>query len=658
MGIKSNSEESDDHSCHEGSNVKRVSRVPKRLPQKELADSYPRPLKGNKEWKDSNQLQFKASNNGQNRLQKPKMVASTTKSLNSKKEKFMTSPSKPPCLFEGSDEKTAEEVKDVDALGDALSYNQRNRTVDKTTDPRAIDKDDDQVSVYRKIEKMEYRIKKLEEELREVAALEISLYSVVPEHGNSAHKVHAPARRLARVYFHACKHWTLDSRATVASNIVSGLVLITKSCGNDVSRLTFWLSNVIILREVVSQTFSCLSQSSTGSKLVGTSDGTKENRKKLSPLKYKDSNFSKQTGRPDSMQPADDWQEAIALISALEKIEIWLFSRAVESVWSQSFHLLIPVEGLFTTNKYQGSLETALDDQHEGKSYINIWTNAFHDAFTRICPVQAGGHKCGCLPVLTKLIMKECICRLDVAMFNAILQEDSVKVSTDSASDPIGAKFLPIPAGNLSFGFGVQLKSSIGIWSRVLTDLCRIDVEADKQNDDDDDKRRDVKLKRFRLLDELSDLLMLPKDNLLNDATRKEICKSLGPSAVKRVVYNFTPDEFLPDPVPDSVLEELNRECLLKSLKKHRIPFPRPAAEVVYSAPPAADVAEAVAELERIGSLVQCNGYASDEDMYDNLDSSFASIILENSVSLRSGVKTQTQYKGVNSRYRLLHKVW
>ena len=42
----------------------------------------------------------------------------------------------------------------------------------------------------------------------------------------------------------------------------------------------------------------------------------------------------------------------------------------------------------------------------------------------------------------------------------------------------------------------------------------------------------------------------------------EKICKSLGPSAVKRVVYNFTPDEFLPDPVPDSVLEELNREVI------------------------------------------------------------------------------------------------
>lgn len=42
----------------------------------------------------------------------------------------------------------------------------------------------------------------------------------------------------------------------------------------------------------------------------------------------------------------------------------------------------------------------------------------------------------------------------------------------------------------------------------------------------------------------------------------KKICKSLGPSAVKHVVNNFTPDEFLPDPVPNGVLEELNREVI------------------------------------------------------------------------------------------------
>ena len=93
-----------------------------------------------------------------------------------------------------------------------------------------------EASLEQKIEELEMRIGKLEEELREVAALEISLYSVVPEHGSSAHKVHTPARRLSRLYIHACKHWTQTKRATIAKNTVSGLVLIAKSCGNDVPR--------------------------------------------------------------------------------------------------------------------------------------------------------------------------------------------------------------------------------------------------------------------------------------------------------------------------------------------------------------------------------------------------------------------------------------
>lgn len=87
-----------------------------------------------------------------------------------------------------------------------------------------------------KVESLETRIEKLEEELREVAALEISLYSVVPDHSSSAHKLHTPARRVSRLYIHACKHWSQEKRATVARNTVSGLILAAKSCGNDVSR--------------------------------------------------------------------------------------------------------------------------------------------------------------------------------------------------------------------------------------------------------------------------------------------------------------------------------------------------------------------------------------------------------------------------------------
>lgn len=58
--------------------------------------------------------------------------------------------------------------------------------------------------------------------------------------------------------------------------------------------------------------------------------------------------------------------------------------------------------------------------------------------------------------------MDQCIGRLDVAMFNAILRESAHEIPTDPLSDPIlDSKVLPIPAGYLSFGSGAQLKNAV-----------------------------------------------------------------------------------------------------------------------------------------------------------------------------------------------------
>jgi len=58
--------------------------------------------------------------------------------------------------------------------------------------------------------------------------------------------------------------------------------------------------------------------------------------------------------------------------------------------------------------------------------------------------------------------MEQCIVRLDVAMFNAILRESAHHIPTDSASDPIAdSRVLPIPAGVLSFESGVKLKNTV-----------------------------------------------------------------------------------------------------------------------------------------------------------------------------------------------------
>uniref|UniRef100_A0A803P5V3 Uncharacterized protein n=1 Tax=Cannabis sativa TaxID=3483 RepID=A0A803P5V3_CANSA len=391
-----------------------------------------------------------------------------------------------------------------------------------------------EAALEKKIKSMEMRIEKLEEELREVAALEISLYSVVPEHGSSAHKVHTPARRLSRLYIHACKYWTQDKRATIARNTVSGLLLIAKSCGNDVPRLTFWLSNTVVLREIISQAFGGSRQSSPAMRLAESNGNGKRSELKSATMKWKASPGSKQTN--GFFQFVEDWQETGTFTAALEKVESWIFSRVVESVWWQALtpHMQSPIED-FSNNKTAGRLlGPALGDQKQGSFSINLWRNAFQDAAQRLCPVRAGGHECGCLPVLTRMVMEQCIARLDVAMFNAILRESAHEIPTDPVSDPIvDSKVLPIPAGDLSFGSGAQLKNSIGNWSRWLTDMFGMDADDAPQEDencseDDDKQRGDGESKSFLLLNALSDLLMLPKDMLMDRSIRKEVCPSIS----------------------------------------------------------------------------------------------------------------------------------
>jgi len=83
---------------------------------------------------------------------------------------------------------------------------------------------------------LQLKLEMLEEELMEAATVEVGLYSVVAEHGSSINKVLAPARRLSRFYLHACKARSWVKRANSARAIISGLILVSKACGNDVPR--------------------------------------------------------------------------------------------------------------------------------------------------------------------------------------------------------------------------------------------------------------------------------------------------------------------------------------------------------------------------------------------------------------------------------------
>lgn len=566
--------------------------------------------------------------------------------------------------------KNFEDIKESDVLDEASNADGSVESEDELLDAEETLIHEDDPALNEKIEEMELRIEKLEEELREVAALEVSLYSVVPEHGSSAHKVHTPARRLSRLYIHACKHWTQNKRATIAKNTISGLILVAKSCGNDVSRLTFWLSNTIVLREIISQAFGNSRHSSPALNLF-ESNG----RSVVKPATLKSKGGANSKLSNSFVHLVDDWQDTGTFTSALEKVESWIFSRMVESVWWQALtpYMQSPSEGSSASKKVGKLLGPALGDQQQGSFSINLWKNAFEDAFQRLCPVRAGGHDCGCLPVLARIVMEQCIARLDIAMFNAILRESAHEIPTDPVSDPIlDAKVLPIPAGDLSFGSGAQLKNSVGNWSRWFTDRLGSNNEDPEEEDNhasDDEFRHqgEGEPKPFAFLNELSDLLMLPKDMLLDRSIRMEVCPSISLSLVKRILCNFTPDEFCPDAVPGAVLEALNAESIVErriSGESARS-FPYTAAPVVYTPPSTAHVAEKVAEagekshLSRNASSIQRKGYTSDEEL-EELESPLASIIekLPSSNKNVNGKDEHTGHGGGNIRFGLLREVW
>ncbi|XP_042048356.1 uncharacterized protein LOC121794314 [Salvia splendens] len=577
---------------------------------------------------------------------------------------------------EGADSQPLEQDNGVDPLDEASSGALTVCSDDEAVNTEENRKREDNIDQDQKIEEMETRIKNLESELREVAALEIALYSVVPEHGSSAHKVHTPARRLSRLYIYACKHWSQDRRATVARNTVSGFVLVSKSCGNDVSRLTFWLSNTVVLREIISHAFGSSCQSNASAKLFKSSGGDT----KSSTNNWKNSGGNRQLNKKGFLQFVDDWQETRTFTAALEKVESWIFSRIVESIWWQTLtpNMQSPVDDSTTPKGSDRLLGPALGDQKQGSFSINLWKNAFQDAFRRLCPVRAGGHECGCLPVLARKVMELCIGRLDVAMFNAILRESTHEIPTDPVSDPIvDSKVLPIPAGDLSFGSGAQLKNSVGNWGRWLSDFLGMDSDSSAQDVnatlENDDKQGTDKPKSFPLLHALSDLLMLPKDMLMDRTIRMEVCPEISLALVKRVLCNFSPDEFCPDPVPGSVLEALNAESIIERRisGESATSFPYTAAPTVYTPPSSSDVAEKVAEagastkFYRSASSVQRKGYTSDEEL-DEMESCLSSVVdtlPPSPTAVRGNGKGSSGSEvcgddGANARYDLLREVW
>ncbi|XP_024545062.1 uncharacterized protein LOC9644904 [Selaginella moellendorffii] len=501
------------------------------------------------------------------------------------------------------------------------------------------------IAVQQEAKQLMDEVGNLKWELQEAAALELALYSAVAQHGSSSHKIHAPARRLARIYVHACNKSSQRTRASTARTCASGLVVVVRACENDVSRLTFWWSNVAVLREMISHAFDTAPPSL--------------------PETASDSAFH-------------DWHEKSTLASMLERIEAWIFGRIVECIWWQSLtpHMqssAVDQSSVLSTPRSVVSrlkksvrdfVVTPFEDSHQGMLSIEIWKAAFLDALQRICPVRAGGHDCGCLQVVERMIVEQCVARLDVAMFNAILRDMEENVPTDPISDPItDLSVLPIPPDGISFGGGAQLKNVINTWSTWLLALtAHVGEEAAAA------ANIEKGTSHFTMLRAMSDLLMLPKDMLMEKSIRKEVCPALSLLLIRRVLSKFAPDEYAPDPIPPSLLAALNAEI---SMERQRVGesdispgtiIMASAPPVVYFPPSSACMGDIV-DMKMMASSTQTRsaslfrkGHTSDEEL-EELESPLF-LLVENGCIDGKEAAYLSGKDAFAQRYRLLRKVW
>ncbi|KAJ1257479.1 hypothetical protein BS78_K018800 [Paspalum vaginatum] len=507
-----------------------------------------------------------------------------------------------------------------------------------------------------KVRELELKVELLESELREAAAAEIGLYSIIAEHGSSVNKVHTPARRLSRHFVHALKNCSRDKMGSAARSATSGLVLVAKACGYDIARLSFWLSNCVVLRAIVTETSK---ESCTANGINSGGYNSKIMHRKNSASMWESLNRKK--GKLLSPE-FDNWEDVDTFIAALKNIESWIFSRIVETLWwqtvtphMQSAHITGDLKSSPNPKKSYGRI-TVVGNQQQATISMEIWKNSFKEASEKLCPVRAAGHECGCLPILTKLVMEQLIARLDVAMFNAILRESDDEIPTDPMSDPItDPKVLPIPSGKFSFGAGVQLKNVIGSWSRCLTDLFGMDMDDHPEVENGDaESGFGESLKPFYNLNALSDLLMLPKDVLMDTKTRKELCPTFSSSIIKNILDVFVPDEFCPDPIQGSLLQALESEDHLEGNNKGIQSIPYNASPILYNAPASGAILSVIGDPRRSGSAILRKSNTSDDEL-DELSSPLTS--LSNTSSNRL-VKLKQVNNWSTTRYWLLHEVW
>jgi len=369
-------------------------------------------------------------------------------------------------------------------------------------------------------------------ELLSVAATEVCVYlgrisaglNKRPERG-----YHAPARRIARTMF--CMGQQQGS--AFGKQVLRIIETQVQSSPGDMASLVFWWSNLVHLRVM-------LALQAAGASGAAPSPG-------------------------GSMQSAR-WASDLLGPELIRLERAPLFDSLLAQMWnSVLLPTVVPSGSSAAANnsaalKSQVGKATPVTKRAMQEAAIKRWFEGLDAVSAQLQRLGSRGH----VDLLRMQVLQQCLRKVDALLFHYLVVGSPTGVDILSDYDPgsslwggpgdglpaLEESSLPFTPGTLTFGSGMSVKMTVTRlqqWASSAGVSEALGVGA-------------VGGSLFPLLRAAADLLMMPKELLLEQSIRRDVSQSLSIRSMVHILEQFLPDEYAHDGVAPEIITALRAE--------------------------------------------------------------------------------------------------
>lgn len=350
-------------------------------------------------------------------------------------------------------------------------------------------------------------------ELLTIAATEVCVYlaRISSQGRKPARNMHAMARRVARTM--VCLGQ--NQGTAFGRQVISMVEAQAHALGPDLAGVVFFWSNMVHLRGML--------------QVLGNPEYA--------------------VGSLPSMRWASD-----TLIPELLRLErSVLFEQIIQQLWATLMTHVEPGNSAAAATKGAAVTKRALQE-----AAIKQWFTGLDALSQQLTSLGSRGH----MLLLRQQVLLQCLKRLDALLFFYLLTDEAGSQDllqdynlSDTLWGPPGAAVpevaeacLPFSRGLLTFGSGMSVKMTV---TRLQQWASSAGLSENAHG---------TPSMQFPLLRTTADLLMMPKELLLEPAIRNDVKQALSTRSMVHILENFQTDEYAQDSIAPEVIATLRDE--------------------------------------------------------------------------------------------------